>query len=440
MPAGVHLALGAGAEVDVDLLGHRQGVHVAAQQHHRALAVGGRRAAAAQHTGDRRRARARADLEIEPLQRLQHRGLGGRQHQADLRGAVQGVPQVRDVGGRGGGVLEVRAVAAVRGRHSGHRTSLPVRSRPGHPGYPRPHGPPAAGRLHPSGTVDTGARHHPTICDGTPAAPVRTGNAGTRHGTGREVRHEHVHRSPPPTRSTPSSRRTACAPPWPSAGHRSATARRSTWSPAERPPRLEHDGGRRRPRPRGPGGHRRCHPAAAHLRHPQGDGVLRRLPRLRGGVGAPLRRPRAAVRRGRARRRAAAPHRAPRRRLARRRRLHRDRGRRPVPAGAAGQGVRLRASGRRAGGVGLDRHRRRPVPQPADVRRAPGASSGRSDDHGAPVVEEVVVDADPAGAFEAFTADLGGGGTVATRHPAPRAHGSSSARAAPSRSSRRRRP
>ena len=39
-------------------------------------------------------------------------------------------------------------------------------------------------------------------------------------------------------------------------------------------------------------------------------------------------------------------------------------------------------------------------------RRRP--SSGRSDDHGAPVVEEVVVDADPATACEAFTAELGG--------------------------------
>ncbi len=85
--AGVHDAVVARDVVRVGFLGDGEGVHVAAQQHHRP------RAAAVQDGRDRGQALAGGDLERQPVEGGQDRGLGLRQLEPDLGDAVQLAPQ-----------------------------------------------------------------------------------------------------------------------------------------------------------------------------------------------------------------------------------------------------------------------------------------------------------------------------------------------------------
>ena len=78
--------------------GHRQRVHVAAQQDHSAGL------AAAEDPGDRREVLAEADFEGQAVQRGEHPLLGARQVQADLGDAVQVAAQSDQLGEEGGGV------------------------------------------------------------------------------------------------------------------------------------------------------------------------------------------------------------------------------------------------------------------------------------------------------------------------------------------------
>ena len=369
MPAGVHLALGAGAEVDVDLLGHRERVHVAAQQHDRALAVGRRRATAAQHAGDRGGARARADLEVEALRAPRApspawsaapgRSPGcGAGRAAGPRGPRRRRWCRRGTGG-GSGV-------------GGHGTSLPpITSRPTagtSRRVPSEHGPPVAGRLHPPGTVDTGARLHPSICDDLDPGSVRTGSAGTRQ----------QHRPRGTVMSTSSTSdpkqlakrlRTALADEGTEIGHGRAlelVARmlgHRDWNtcPPSRPSRAGpapgaipllriFDTGKALEFYRDFLGfevawEHRFQDHAPLYAEVVRDGVRLHLTEHHGDASARCRGDR------------------------------RDRRRAGLPARARREGLRLRASGRGAGGVGPGGDRHRPVPEPVDV---PAAARGRA--------------------------------------------------------------
>ena len=101
VPAGVHQPGALRRVVDVDLLGDRQRVHVAAQQHDRPLALD--RCAPPQHRDDRAQRLARGHLEVEPRQRLEHRGLRVGQVQPELRDAVQPAAQVDELRGDAAG-------------------------------------------------------------------------------------------------------------------------------------------------------------------------------------------------------------------------------------------------------------------------------------------------------------------------------------------------
>jgi len=89
--AGVHRAGYRRRVRQPGLLGDGQGVHVPAQQHHRA------RPPAAQHRGHRAERPACADLQRQPVQRVQHLALRLRQVQADLGLAVDRMPQPGDL-------------------------------------------------------------------------------------------------------------------------------------------------------------------------------------------------------------------------------------------------------------------------------------------------------------------------------------------------------
>ena len=97
-------------------LGHRQRVHVAAQQH------GPARPPPAQHRGHRGQRPPPADLQRQPVQGGQHLLLGPGQHAPDLRVGVDGAAQSGQVVGDPGGIFT----------YLGHRYPL----RRGHLAYP----------------------------------------------------------------------------------------------------------------------------------------------------------------------------------------------------------------------------------------------------------------------------------------------------------------
>jgi hypothetical protein len=83
MAARVHRTVDLGGEVEPRVLGHREGVHVPAQQDRRA------RPGSGEQSGDAARRLVWGDVERQPLQRAQHLLPGDRQLVADLRPAVQ---------------------------------------------------------------------------------------------------------------------------------------------------------------------------------------------------------------------------------------------------------------------------------------------------------------------------------------------------------------
>ena len=98
MAAGMHGVTGLRGVLDARLFLQRQPVHVAAQQHHGALAGGDvGRGAAAQDGGDRGQVLAQADLVTQRLQPFQHPFLGAGKLQPNLGRLVQGVAQRRDL-------------------------------------------------------------------------------------------------------------------------------------------------------------------------------------------------------------------------------------------------------------------------------------------------------------------------------------------------------
>ena len=93
--ARVHGAVVAAGELEPGVLVHRQGVHVAAEQH------GGAGLVAVEHRDHRRRRRAGGDGERQAVERLEHHRLRARQLEAELRLLVDPPPQVD-------GVLQLR--------------------------------------------------------------------------------------------------------------------------------------------------------------------------------------------------------------------------------------------------------------------------------------------------------------------------------------------
>ena len=85
--AGVHAPLDVRGEVEPGVLGHRQGIHVAAQQHRRA------RLRPLEQRHDAARRLVGRDRQRQPLQRLQHPLTGDRQVVAQLGPLVQRAPQ-----------------------------------------------------------------------------------------------------------------------------------------------------------------------------------------------------------------------------------------------------------------------------------------------------------------------------------------------------------
>jgi hypothetical protein len=87
----LHDAVELGGEVEARVLGQRQGVHVAPQQH------GGTGSLAVEVGDDRALALAGRDREREPVQRLEHPSLRVWQVEPELGPAVQVAPQGDDV-------------------------------------------------------------------------------------------------------------------------------------------------------------------------------------------------------------------------------------------------------------------------------------------------------------------------------------------------------
>jgi len=120
VPAGVHGAGDLAGVVEPGRLLHRQRIHVAAQQD--GGRMGGYSAfcaavTAPQDSGDGRDRAPRRHLERQAVQRLEHGALRLRQLEADLRAAVQPVPQLGDV------VRQLSGVVA-QGLPDGHATSM----------------------------------------------------------------------------------------------------------------------------------------------------------------------------------------------------------------------------------------------------------------------------------------------------------------------------
>ena len=103
--ARVHRAVDLGGIGQAGALGHRQGIHVTAQQHRRA------RPAAAQHRGHRAQLAPAADLKRQPVERGEHLLLGPGQFQPDLRLAVNRLAQFGQLGG------DLRGILAYLSRH-----------------------------------------------------------------------------------------------------------------------------------------------------------------------------------------------------------------------------------------------------------------------------------------------------------------------------------
>ena len=99
--ARVHRPGGRGV-LQPGLLGHRQPVHVAAQQHR------GPGPGATQHRDHRGHRAPQGDLQVQPVQRVHDPLLGPREVVAHLRVGVQGAAQGHQLRLQGGGVLEKR--------------------------------------------------------------------------------------------------------------------------------------------------------------------------------------------------------------------------------------------------------------------------------------------------------------------------------------------
>jgi hypothetical protein len=89
--ARVHGAVDLGRERQAGILAHRQRVHVGAEQER------GSRPPAGEPADDRGRARPRAEVEAETVQRLEDGGLRARQGETDLGMTVDAAPQLDGV-------------------------------------------------------------------------------------------------------------------------------------------------------------------------------------------------------------------------------------------------------------------------------------------------------------------------------------------------------
>ena len=100
VPAGVHGAVHLGGEVQARVLLEGQGVHVRAQEDRAAGP------AALERRDDRGRLLARADVEPQAVERLQHHLLGAGQREADLGVSVDAAPHGDDVVEQASGFVE----------------------------------------------------------------------------------------------------------------------------------------------------------------------------------------------------------------------------------------------------------------------------------------------------------------------------------------------
>ena len=103
--AGVHGAVDLGGEGQARVFLQGQGVHVGAQQHRPA------RPAAVERGDDRGRLLSRARLQAEAVERFQHRLLGPRQGEADLRVAMDAASERDRVVQQAAGFVEQRRVS-----------------------------------------------------------------------------------------------------------------------------------------------------------------------------------------------------------------------------------------------------------------------------------------------------------------------------------------
>ena len=126
VPAGVHLAVDSGGEVQAGVLGHLEGVHVGAQQRGRSgpLAVDD-----SHHRGGRG---TRGGVEAQPGEGVEDRGLGVRQVQAGLRAGVDASAQRHRVVEPTAGIGHQLRIDG-RGRRVGWRGSLMDPPRGGRP-------------------------------------------------------------------------------------------------------------------------------------------------------------------------------------------------------------------------------------------------------------------------------------------------------------------
>ena len=100
--AGVHGAVDLGRERQPGVLGHRQRVHVAAQEDRRT------RPGTTKARDHRGRLPSRPHLEAEPVESLEHRGLGPRQREASLRLSMNAPAELDGVAQDGPSVFQDR--------------------------------------------------------------------------------------------------------------------------------------------------------------------------------------------------------------------------------------------------------------------------------------------------------------------------------------------
>ena len=111
VPAGVHHAVDLAAVGHVELLVHRERIHVRPQQHDGSMAGSYAEAPAAdrplapQHRGHAAQRATGRDLQVQAGQRLQDGLLGAGEVQADLGATVQPVPQLHEVVGQVSGLV-----------------------------------------------------------------------------------------------------------------------------------------------------------------------------------------------------------------------------------------------------------------------------------------------------------------------------------------------
>jgi len=99
MATGVHAAVDCARVVEPRVLGHRQGVHIAAQQHHRSVS-------AFEIGNDRRHRVTRTHRQPQGFERIQHGRLRAGQHEPELRLAMDATAEIDDAGLQRLGVRE----------------------------------------------------------------------------------------------------------------------------------------------------------------------------------------------------------------------------------------------------------------------------------------------------------------------------------------------